>query len=990
ARVRARLLELGHREAAREAEAAWITTFHGFCARILRAHAVAAGLDPGFGVLDPADGRAAQREAFEAALADFLAAPRADALDLAAGYTVDRLQRMVVAAHDELRSRGQTRPTLPPAGAAADADAARAALDRACAALAAELATAGAGAAVDAARGALETCRAALDAAGAVDPRAAKVGRNANALKTPAADAYRAALEAAAKARADRDAVPALALIDELLGRYADAYAAAKRARGGVDFDDLELLARDLLAGQPGIAAGYRERFERIMVDEFQDTNALQLELLELVARDNACTVGDELQAIYAFRHADVEVFRARRERLEAAGRTATLATNFRSRPEILRALNGAFGSLHEHWVDLRPGRDDAPAPEPVVEVLVTDADAWNGDAPGSLGLGLPAASPVKQAEARLVAQRVAALVHDEGVAPREIVVLLRASAEMGLYERALELAGLPTLAAGGSGWWGRQQIRDLCHLLAALANPRDEEALLGLLASPMAGLSSDALALLALGAREGAVTLWEAAHDDALTLAPEDARRLTAFRAWFAGERERAPRLGLDEVLQRALRRTRYDLHMLALPRGARRLANVHKLLRMAADYEARRGRDVRGFIDMATAELEAEAREPDAPVDLGGLDAVRLMTIHAAKGLEFGVVVVADLGRRGNLSPPDLHVSGDRVGLRLVGLDGSRATALDFDAIEAERRAADEAEERRVMHVAMTRAEERLILSGAARLGDSWPQPGPGAAPISWIAPALVPGVAALQPGEPIRDHGLVRTVLNSPASDVLRLEAPVPVAPGEQLALAFNGGAPAAAPAVAPPPVEPSAPAPAPPATLSYSSLTRYAQCPYRFHLERGLGLPEQEPPEHLRDADADAPAPALDLRMRGTIVHELLEGLDLRAGAALPDDDAVRAVAAIHEAELTKAEVADLHALVAAFADSALRERLGAARAVHREHAFAFALGDGPMLTGFVDVIAYEADGAALIVDYKSDRVGDADLEELVEAGYGVQR
>ncbi len=1000
ARVRARLLELGHREAAREAEAAWITTFHGFCARILRAHAVAAGLDPGFAVIDPADGRAAQRQAFEAALADFLAAPRADALDLAAGYTVDRLQRMVVAAHDELRSRGQTRPSLPP-GRAADLDAARAELERACSAFAAELAGAGAGAAVDAAREALSLCRAALDCGASAHPKGAKVARNANALKTPAADAYRAACDAYAGALADRRAVPALALIDELLGRYADAYAAAKRARGGVDFDDLELLARDLLVREPGIAAGYRERFEHIMVDEFQDTNALQLELLELVGRANACTVGDELQAIYAFRHADVEVFRARRARLEAAGRTATLATNFRSRPEILRALNGAFGSLHDHWVDLRPGRDDAPAPDPVVELLITDADAWNGDAPAALGLGLPAASPLKQAEARLVAQRVAALVHDEGVAPRDVVVLLRASAEMGLYERALELAGLPTLAAGGSGWWGRQQIRDLCHLLAALANPRDEEALLGLLASPMAGLSSDALALLALGAREGAMTLWEAVHDDALTLAPEDARRLVAFRAWFAGERERAPRLGLDEVLQRAVRRTRYDLHMLALPRGARRLANVHKLLRMAAAYEARHGRDVRGFIDMATAELEAEAREPDAPVDLGGLDAVRLMTIHAAKGLEFAVVVVAELGRRGNLSPPDLHVSGDRVGLRLVGLDGSRATALDFDAIEAERRTADEAEERRVMHVAMTRAEERLILSGAVRLGDSWPQPGPGAAPISWIAPALVPGVAALDPGEPIADHGLVRTVLNSPASDVLRLEAPVPVAPGEQLALAFNGGAPAMASPAAPPPEELVLRAPAPPATLSYSSLTRYAQCPYRFHLERGLGLPEQEAPEHLRDGDGDSAgagaeradgAPStLDLRVRGTLVHELLEGFELGPAAPAPvDGDVVRALGSAHEVELSDADVADLQSLVDAFAASALRRRLAAARAVHREHAFAFSLGHGPMLTGFVDVIAFEADGTALIVDYKSDRVGDADLDELVEAGYGVQR
>jgi ATP-dependent helicase/nuclease subunit A len=295
--------------------------------------------------------------------------------------------------------------------------------------------------------------------------------------------------------------------------------------------------------------------------------------------------------------------------------------------------------------------------------------------------------------------------------------------------------------------------------------------------------------------------------------------------------------------------------------------------------------------------------------------------------------------------------------------------------------------------MHVAMTRAEERLILSGAARMGEHWPTPGAGAAPISWVGPALVPGVAALDPADPVHDHGLVRTVLNSPASDVLRLEAPAPVAPGEQLALALNGGAPASAPEPMPPPIEPAAPAPPPPASLSYSSLTRYAQCPYRFHLERGLGLPEQEPPEHLRDAAATEPA--LDLRVRGTLVHELLEALDLRAGAAGGragiDEEAVRAVAAAHEVELTDADVADLQALVAAFEGSALRERLGAARTVRREHAFAFALGgDGPMLTGFVDVVAHEADGAALIVDYKSDRVGDADLEEVVEAGYGVQR
>jgi ATP-dependent helicase/nuclease subunit A len=216
---------------------------------------------------------------------------------------------------------------------------------------------------------------------------------------------------------------------------------------------------------------------------------------------------------------------------------------------------------------------------------------------------------------------------------------------------------------------------------------------------------------------------------------------------------------------------------------------------------------------------------------------------------------------------------------------------------------------------------------------------------------------------------------------------------VAPGEQLALAYKGGAPAAAP----PPAawarldaEPVT-APAPPTALSYSSLARYAACPYRFHLERGLRLSEQEPSAHLRHTDPAEPSEAtLDLRVRGTIVHELLEGLDLRGGTPVPDREAVRALGAAHEAELSDAEVADLQGMVAAFATSDLRGRLAAARSVRREHAFAFVLADGPLLTGFVDVIAEEHDGSALVVDYKSDQVGDAELVALVEASYATQR
>ena len=116
--------------------------------------------------------------------------------------------------------------------------------------------------------------------------------------------------------------------------------------------------------------------------------------------------------------------------------------------------------------------------------------------------------------------------------------------------------------------------------------------------------------------------------------------------------------------------------------------------------------------------------------------------MTIHAAKGLEFPVVVVADLGRRGATRQPDLLVEGDRVGLRLVSVENTREKALAWEAIADARRAAEEAEDRRVMHVAVTRAEERLILSGAVEMEKGWPSPGPAAAPLSWMGPALAAG--------------------------------------------------------------------------------------------------------------------------------------------------------------------------------------------------------------------------------------------------------
>ena len=981
ARVRQRFVELGRRDAARETEAAWVSTIHGFCTRLLRAHAIAAGLDPSFSVLDEAAARPLHDRAWDDALARLLDGDHAAAaLDLVAAYDPDRLRTAIVQAHDALRSAGQTRPALPRPQRPADPHALRAPLEAALAAVATELRVAGAGKAVSTARERLERCAELLAAtpAGALAPELGRLtlGQNANALKTPACDAYRAALEAYAGACRDARAADAVALLDELLGDYADAYADAKRSRAALDFDDLETAARDLLVREPALRRSYAERFERVMVDELQDSNPLQLELFRALDRDNLFLVGDEQQSIYGFRHADVDVFRTLRAQFAGDGRVATLATNFRSHGAILDTINAAFGPrLGAGFVALRQGRATQPAGEPLVELLITDQAGWEEV---DLGEVRPGTKAWRQAEARLLAQRVADLVAAGVHRPEDVVVLLRALGDLPVYERALEDQGLLTMSVGGRGYWGRQVVRDLCAWLAALANPRDETALYGVLASPLVGLSSDALAHVA---RAGTGNVWRViAHDRELRarLGADDRERLEVFAARFAAERALAPRLGLDELLRRVVDATGYDLHVLSLAGGARRLANIHKLLRLAAAFERDRGRDVRGLADLATAELEAEARETDAPVELGDVKAVRLMSVHAAKGLEFPVVCVADLGRqRPADGDEDRLVAEGEVGLRLVGLDGTSEPALAYERLRDRARSRAAREEERVMYVATTRAQERLIVSGGVPLA-SWPSEGPKAPPLAWLGPALLGGdLSALPPAdEPIADvawgdGAAVRCFVNAPQTvgRVLRDDALAPA--GARLPLASP-------PLPRPPAPEPTGAAPAT-RTLSYSRLAAWQRCGYRYYLQREVGLAD-EPAERDDAGEGEAvAAPGLDPRTRGSLVHALLEH----------DDADLAALAQSWGIELGEAEHADVLRLRAAFAASPLARRIARARSVHREHAFTLALGD-TLLTGVVDVLAQER-GGQLVVDYKTDALDPGtDVAAYVDGHYAIQR
>ncbi len=958
-RVRARFVALGEREAARDTEAAFVSTFHGFCARLLRVHPLAAGLDPEFEILDEGLAARLRGQAWTAALRGFLEGERGDAVDLVAAWGADRVRAMVAGTYAELRSRGERLPKLP---------------------------------------------------ALVFQPTLPSP-----ALRPTAPEPERSEESAGAgnPEEVDAQGARACALLGELLELFGREYELLKGRRGAVDFDDLELGAGVLLEEHENVRGAWAERFELMMVDEFQDTNPRQLAILEALERGNLFTVGDELQSIYGFRHADVTLFRARRDELAECGASLSLTRNFRGRRPLLDVVNTVFGErFGDRYTPLEAGRvDEARPEEPIVELLLTHKLGWEQDEDLARWIAgeLPPAPRWRQAEARLLAQRVAELVESGATKAADVAVLLRAVGDLEVYERALQDRGLSTLATVG-GFWGGQQVGDLLAYLRTLANPLDELALYGTLASPLVGVSSDGLALLARAAKASRRSVWETIErvgEELLEhrLPAADRDRLVGFRARLRAERGTAGRRTLSQLIERALAQSGYAEHVLTLSWPERRLANVHKLLRVARRYEASEGRELRGFLDHVAHHQDGlSGAEPDAPVADGETDAVRLMSIHAAKGLEFDVVCVTDLGRAQNLGVGDLLVDGDRVGLRLARLDSSEATpSLAWAELSEERRLAQAEEEDRILYVAMTRARERLLLSGALDF-ERWPEQRLGAPAISWLGPAL----SAELPGDVQRLEQPVRELLVGPSDGTqvrvgLRLNAPETVGSvlglDDDLASVAGNEAraqrhPPAGDLVRPgdhshPEGSASFGDPARLETLSYTTLTELARCSYRFYLERIIGLPEQRPPAR---AEGESRGDGLDARVRGTIVHRLLESLDFLPGGA-PGADDVAQIAGELGVRVGPAEREELAMLLGSALATPLAARLSAAAAgARREHPFAFSLGAGePLLTGVLDILLREPDGGRLVVDYKSDRVAaDEDLEAVVERDYSIQR
>jgi ATP-dependent helicase/nuclease subunit A len=552
-----------------------------------------------------------------------------------------------------------------------------------------------------------------------------------------------------------------LALLDAT-ARFGEAFSEAKRHDGGIDYHDLEQFALRLLyhEGRPSaIAEKRRKKLRLVFVDEFQDINVAQAAIIEGLSREgaeaNRFLVGDVKQSIYRFRLADPGIFaryQAQWGRPGADSRVLTLAENFRSHEGILHFVNAFFASLMRPEAGgvaypaeahlrfgapaLRSALAARPGNPPPVELHLrcrgraTKEDETAGEN----------ASDAEK-EARMAGRRLkelhGSLIFDNGSTRamewRDMVILLRSPRnKVEAYVKEFHRLGIPLAAARG-GFYDSLEARDLLAILQLLDNPLQDLPLLAVLRSPLAGLASAELALIR-AARPGG-RFWTALVDwhrhevkNSNSAHPALREKAGRFLARFRDWRRQSRQTPVSHCLETILDQTHYSEWILSRERGPQRCANVERFLQLARQFDDVRGEGLSRFLFFLQAQQESDTEvEPPAALDT---DAVRLMSIHQSKGQEFPVVVVADLGKRFNLADlTERVIIDDTFGLcPQINPPGSPRFYPSLPHWIARRRQKSEllGEEMRLLYVAMTRAAQRLILTGTAsraELEERWP---------------------------------------------------------------------------------------------------------------------------------------------------------------------------------------------------------------------------------------------------------------------------
>lgn len=664
-RVRRALIDEGMDEDALTVDDAWISTIHGMCSRILRAHALELGIDPEFTVLTDTD--ELMDQAVEHVLARATAPDAAPELaaslkalyawypmageggSFGAGTTIKGLVRELLELSSQLPGgMDDVRVARGQADTSALADAYRAALG------ASKAATEKAQMALDAIDAFEASGKTMADAArlmmSCTMPRASKAfpKEQVELLKAEAADAFISIVLACGG--------PALDALVGLARSVEVEYRALKAAQSALDNNDLLRMAYEALRDYPAIRAAYEGRFKMVMIDEFQDTDQMQVDLIRYLtgAGERAlCTVGDAQQSIYRFRGAEVEVFRRQERKVGSTVASETVATpdvptgelvklvrNFRSHDEVLRyvarVFDGDDGGLMQGFLDLEAsdGRKDT---------LVADASRRQ-----ALFVAGGSTQERTQAKARAIAERFRALA-DAGQPQGGMVLLLGRMANAGVYAQAFRDQGLDCVIAGGSVFAQAAEVQTVRALVCALANPADTaQGLMPLLASPMFALGAQEFLALAtkLDSETGETSrrnIDAGIMSDFDVPGLQDLPLVTRAREVLRYALRRVGRDSFAAIARDVVNASGWFVRLAQRgPEGKAIAANVLKALDAVAEAEADFGNSPRS-IALAFDRFLAGKEAPGA-LNEEGDGAVRIMTVHASKGLEYPVVAVAE----------------------------------------------------------------------------------------------------------------------------------------------------------------------------------------------------------------------------------------------------------------------------------------------------------------------------------------------------------